>query len=406
MLHVGCTATSASEANTAEAQPAHSDRRAPADAPDDLGAVERSLPGAPKALDEPESLAPTPDYDQLPDTPSGIYSSTLASFDTVTHIPLAKPVRDGLDVRNHPIHGRSTLRFGSPLSDNQRQEISRFLVGARHVSTHHWSDRRRLVIRYTSSAGRATFVGMGASRMLVTGRLRPRGYLPAMLSERLCARVSATLPTAETRRAARWACHGDLTEVERLLVDEDRSPTARDAVDTLRVYTFDGTSSATGSPGAARNAVAQMTLALFEGRPSRALGLVTPDTRRRCQREPTTACQLTRSLATGAWEQVLVAQLDDASRTPQLAVQLQLEHGWAMPPDLAEHLLLEHSAALERGGAHALAIDNYKTLLARESPGSEERILARLETGYAEGGDTFRARAVADYRREQGGGTR
>ena len=395
--------TSAATARPAAAPGDRAEETTPDDEPSprNVGApAASSTPPPPRSPSERRAV----DFDALPDTPSGIFSSNLAAFDTVTHIPVSAAARNGLDILNRPVAARAELKFGVNLPREQRERVERFLDGAQNVVDYAWESGDHLIVRFDASASRAKLVGDGPSSMLITGRLRSRGFLPAMLSERTCAMFAETMPSQRTRQAARWACHGDLSEI-RSLGEARLTPDERIAHRHLRRLTFQSTrpNRHSGStPRAVSNEVlVHMADELFRGDPLSALAPMTPAIRRACNREPDTACRLSRILAQGAYEQALAGFASNVDTAPDRFASLKNRHGWAFPPGLDANLVMAEAEGLRRAQHHAEAVENYQHLLDRPKHGGEELVLNELASTYRSGGDSFRATAVTDFLNEK-----
>jgi hypothetical protein len=388
------------EVHPARAQPAQQDREGTVDASNTIEGAGATATPAPA----PDASMRQRNFEAFPESPSGIYSPRLAAFETVIHIPIPPESRLGLTIQNTPVTGRSHIRFGENLTLEQRAQVERFLRGAQSVVDFAWESGDLLEIRFDGSASRAKLVGNGADKMLVAGTLRPRGFLPAMLSERICAMFAAAMPTGRTAEATRWACRGDLGGLEKLAETELDANEDR-ALEQLSKLAFQAPVEPEQPDGTVSSVelelLASMTHALFDGAPVSALEIITPEIRRTCHRERGTRCRLMFVLAQGAYEQALAKLATNVAQNSRYIVQLRLEHGWAHPKDIAHELVMIEADALRRAGHHEEAVNTYENLLSRLSYGGEELVLTSLAGTYRDGNDPFRALAVTDYQEEK-----
>ena len=359
-------------------------------------AAELDSPASPRPAGLPTSaLSARPPTPQL---------EGLAIFASATHIPLEVRARRGLRVVHDPVRARAELTFQVAPSDRERAWMGHFLSSSRSVMRAQWRGPRRLVLRLEASSDRIELVGSAREPMLVIGRLRAAGFLPRVLSSKLCADLAAVYSSSPVGPALEAACQGDsgaleqlsqgpLEDRERVLVGAFQGLDLGEAGASAGEPPFEG-------PGASGLELAWMLRALFVGQPHRALQATSLERAVSCDGEPSIHCELHRRLLQGAWEQAALHALEGSAPAGPALVALHERYGWAAPSELSEPLALELAARLRVASAHELAVTYYLKLLRGAEPSRTPALLTHLEQTYREQGDTFRARATRSHREE------
>lgn len=343
-------------------------------------------------------------FGEYPDNP-GVYARSLESFQRVTSIPADGP-NTFERVHNEPLRALAHIRFAQPRTADQRQQISLSLDAAEHLLAFEWRSATYLRIRFRDGAGRARLVEGDGQRMLVIGQLRDRGFLPGMLSLRLCAALRPSMPSGRLRGAFWSACNGNSAPMRTLSRSADLTVEETRMLRVLRgAWREQSPADTTGmDPWWSATRIASVLLAaraVFDGEPEAVFDQIDERSMRRCRRKKEKTCVARGMLATAAYVQSLAGYAHQTQPPSAPIVALREQFGWAEPELLPPHFIFTQANALRAEKLYGQAIARYDELLERNAYGGEEMVLAALAETYREKGDAFRAGAVSDYTTEK-----